>query len=367
VSLEARIVALAQAIGADVKALIAGSAASLRRWSGGFSRFGTSQTLTSGQAGRVIWFTASGLTCALPSPSTMLVGQGFTIRNGSTGNLTITTPSGSIYPELDNAATTSLVLGPKEWVEIGTDAANWTINLRGLLEKAAPSANPSFSGSATFTGNSLLMNPAAGGNFGLELGYTGNAASTPFIDFHSGAAPVDYDARLLASGGNGAPGGGTLAVYAAAFDVLCPLSSTGDIVVRGTTGEPKVRINGNVATNRYVRFDSVNVQRWQFGVNSAAESGSNAGSGFYINRFDDTGLALGNTLTVDRASGDIALWGKVQTTGPFKPGSYTLTTLPSAALFSGYQIEVTNAAGGSKTCKSNGSVWQIINTTTTVS
>lgn len=53
--------------------------------------------------------------------------------------------------------------------------------------------------------------------------------------------------------------------------------------------------------------------------------------------------------------------------GPVKPGQFTLATLPSAAAFNGYEIDVTDATGGSKRCRSNGTVWQILNTTTTVS
>ena len=54
-------------------------------------------------------------------------------------------------------------------------------------------------------------------------------------------------------------------------------------------------------------------------------------------------------------------------TGVFRPGQFTLTTLPNAALYSGGEIDVTNATGGSKRCRSNATVWQILNTTTTVS
>jgi len=53
--------------------------------------------------------------------------------------------------------------------------------------------------------------------------------------------------------------------------------------------------------------------------------------------------------------------------GPMRYAQYTLTTLPSAAAYSGYCIDVTNATGGAKICRSNGTVWQILNTTTTVS
>lgn len=53
--------------------------------------------------------------------------------------------------------------------------------------------------------------------------------------------------------------------------------------------------------------------------------------------------------------------------GPLRFGQFTLATLPSAAAFSGYVIDVTDATGGPKVCRSNGTAWQILNTTTTVS
>lgn len=54
-----------------------------------------------------------------------------------------------------------------------------------------------------------------GTNSGLELG--ASAANTPIIDFHSGAAVVDYDSRIIASGGSGVSGGGSLNFLAAAL------------------------------------------------------------------------------------------------------------------------------------------------------
>lgn len=52
---------------------------------------------------------------------------------------------------------------------------------------------------------------------------------------------------------------------------------------------------------------------------------------------------------------------------PTRVGQFTLATLPSAASYPSYEIDVTNATGGPKRCRSNGTVWQILNTTTTVS
>lgn len=59
--------------------------------------------------------------------------------------------------------------------------------------------------------------------------------------------------------------------------------------------------------------------------------------------------------------------GSLSATGPVRPGQYTLSTLPSASAFSGYEIDVTDASGGPKRCRSNGTNWIILNTNTTVS
>jgi len=76
---------------------------------------------------------------------------------------------------------------------------------------------------------------------------------------------------------------------------------------------------------------------------------------------------IGIKSNVDNGVDDLQVPGSVGVGGPVKVGQYTLTTLPSASAYSGYEIDVTNATGGSKRCRSNGTVWQILNTTTTVS
>lgn len=48
----------------------------------------------------------------------------------------------------------------------------------------------------------------------LEIGGTAGVASTPFLDFHSGATTVDYDTRILSDTPTGTLGGGTMRYYA---------------------------------------------------------------------------------------------------------------------------------------------------------
>ncbi|MEB2870304.1 hypothetical protein [Pseudomonas rhizosphaerae] len=159
----------------------------------------------------------------------------------------------------------------------------------------------------------------------------------------------------------------------AALDLKAPVASptfSNTARIYGPSGEPRFILDGPAGLNKYFTFYTAGVQRFQFGMSSAAESGGNAGSNFYINRFGDDGTSIGNVMTATRSSGEIVLWGPTQTTGPFRPGQYTLSTLPSAAAYNGYEIDVTNATvspAGPKRCRSNGTNWLILNTNTPVS
>jgi hypothetical protein len=73
---------------------------------------------------------------------------------------------------------------------------------------------------------------------------------------------------------------------------------------------------------------------------------------------DNTAL-VGNTTAAN-----------LSVSGPVRVGQYTLTTLPAASAFNGYEIDVTNATAspaGPKRCRSNGTNWLILNTNTPVS
>lgn len=59
--------------------------------------------------------------------------------------------------------------------------------------------------------------------------------------------------------------------------------------------------------------------------------------------------------------------GGLISTGPLKIGQYTLSTLPSPSAFNRGYIDVADASGGPKTCRSNGTAWYVLNTTNIVS
>lgn len=74
----------------------------------------------------------------------------------------------------------------------------------------------------------------------------------------------------------------------------------------------------------------------------------------------------GSTLRPNRLRGDTTV-SRLTVSAPMNIAQYTLATLPSASAFPGSMILVSNASGGPKFCVSNGGLWQIINTATTVS
>lgn len=110
------------------------------------------------------------------------------------------------------------------------------------------------------------------------------------------------------------------------------------------------------------------IRRYASGTVQLANGASALSDGTMTN----PGIVRPSTTSVYSSGSATFQWSDVFSvkgtfSGPIRCGQFTLATLPSAAAFSGYEIDVTDAAGGPKRCRSNGSVWQILNTTTTVS
>lgn len=248
-------------------------------------------------------------------------------------------------------------------LEIGSYATGWcedTVSIREDVASKAPLASPVFTGDVLrINSPSTMIGAGIAGNSGVELG-SWQGASTPFIDFHSGATPVDYDARILASGGNGVSGNGTLTVTAAVVDF------NADLGVRRGAQSAAILIRANAGQNRLLRFMTDNAVRWDIGTSNSAESGGNTGSDLYVNAFTDTSGFINSPWGINRSTGETRMT-RAAVSGPFKVGQYTLATLPAASAYEGYEIDVTDAAGGSKRCRSNRTNWLILNTTTPVS
>lgn len=154
---------------------------------------------------------------------------------------------------------------------------------------------------------------------------------------------------------------------------------TGPVTMMGTTsfpasgmainrasGGPTITFSGPPGTHRQFIWQTDGSNRFRLSADSTAESGSNSGSNLALASYTDAGVFLAAPLLINRATSETQVV-RLSSTGPISTGQYTLTTLPSAPLYNGYEIDVTNAAGGPKRCRSNGINWLILNTNTPVS
>ena len=132
----------------------------------------------------------------------------------------------------------------------------------------------------------------------IELGKTSMTADrTPFIDFHSkGSSNVDYDCRILASGGTvNTAGLGTLSIYGAAVDfksnaivgventTASTSATTGALVVDGGIG---------VAGNCFFGGDQI------FATGKAMKTNTTAGNTMLLSAYDTNGAAYTSFITL---------------------------------------------------------------------
>lgn len=62
-------------------------------------------------------------------------------------------------------------------------------------------------------------------------------------------------------------------------------------------------LNGAAGTTRVALVQTAGLNRWSFGANGNAEGGGNVGSGFAINRYDDTGALIDTPFSIARSNG----------------------------------------------------------------
>jgi hypothetical protein len=147
--------------------------------------------------------------------TTQSLSQGNAAGSGTSFSASLITSGANITSNALTVGTSGLTMttGSSPWT--GSAAATIDIDTTKV---------PRLSQNNTFTGvNAFNNSTQIGGGFasstGLEIGYTGGTATTPFIDFHSGATATDYDSRIIASGGTGTNGAGTL-TYTAASNIF---------------------------------------------------------------------------------------------------------------------------------------------------
>lgn len=190
----------------------------------------------------------------------------------------------------------------------------------GAIAITAPnftvSANSTYIGDGT-GGATLYINAAAANNriirfqtagstrwavYTETTAETGSNAGSNFAISRYDDSGVNIGNSLIITRSTGA-----IALTAPNFTISGNLVTAGD-----GTGAVYLYMNGGAGNNRGLRIRTNGSDRWLLFADNTAESGSNAGTNFYLNRYDDNATLLGSSVVINRATGSIALNGSVQ-------------------------------------------------------
>jgi hypothetical protein len=164
--------------------------------------------------------------------------------------------------------------------------------------------NGRFSGEVQTTGYGLRM---VTGSYGASLRNDGTnvflfqTASGDQYGAGNAYRPFQWS---LASGAVGIDGTGASTTFG------------GPVIVSNSTGAAQpLAIRANAGQQRNLQFQTGNLNRWEIMTSADAESGSNAGSNFFIQAFTDAGAWLSNPLSINRASGRVGIGSGIDVTG----------------------------------------------------
>jgi hypothetical protein len=147
-----------------------------------------------------------------------------TLNNGNNivlqANSSVPTDAGDIVFKAYDGTEYGRIYSNSNYIAI-SGSSNTSTDLK--VEEGAVTAYGTLVATSTLQGASLTVGSTANqqvtigagaGSHAIEIGRRDGTASTPFIDFHSGATATDYDARIIAGSGTGVSGGGSLQLIA---------------------------------------------------------------------------------------------------------------------------------------------------------
>lgn len=196
--------------------------------------------------------------------------------------------------------------GLGSWFRISSDAArditgfeNGTDGRSFLLTNVGSFAITLKNQSASSQATNRILNET-----GADIALAANDTAWIIYDITTGR----WRAIIHSVGGGGSGSG----------DFVGPSSSTDNAIVRfdGTTGKlgqnsavtiddttGNLSITSPAGANRSFFIKTSGSARWEWGGNLTAESGANAGSDFFVNRYNDSGVYINTPFGINRATG----------------------------------------------------------------
>ena len=232
----------------------------------------------------------TGVVNFLTTPSSANLATALTTKTGTGANVFGTSPNfttsvttdSTSFSVFDTTAVTVNAFGGATTLNIGSNTA--TINFGA-------------------SGRSLLVSGQ------LELGRNDGQASSPYVDFHSGATLCDFDSRIIATGGTGTSGNGNLTFIGSS--IYCNASSL-------ATDKTTLNIFESVVTTAYLLGAATNSRLGYSGTSTSTTnlSTGSVGSGNTKNLNLGTGGQAGSTTNVIIGS-DYGTTSSVMTKGTF--------------------------------------------------
>lgn len=173
----------------------------------------------------------------------------------------------------------------------------------------------------------------------LKNGNTGIGTNTPVnkLDIEGGVAIGASYAGASTAPSNGAIIQGKLGIGTAdpvnLLDIQSASSASASVQSSASTAYLKAVAPSGFETGvNFSTYSSGNsANRWLFGKSNTSESGSNAGSDFFINRYSDAGAYLGQPFRITRSTGYVGIGGILPSTalevnGTTKTTNFQMTT-----------------------------------------
>ncbi|MDG0816078.1 tail fiber domain-containing protein [Bdellovibrio svalbardensis] len=276
-------------------------------------------------------------------------GAGKVLTSDAAGLATWATPGGGGALSAITAATATNTIDNLNFGQIW----NWS---------TATTQSPlSISANALTTGSLLNLttsNASVNSTNGLLYIANTSAATTGTVARIQSSSASGSGLTVLANGNVGIG-------VAAPGKNLHVLGSSPTIKLEASSGSAYLDLSAGVTSNSFTRYMSQNQSRWEVGKEPTAETGSDAGSDFVINRISDAGGSLGTALFIKRLNGNIGIGttapgaaldvkGAIRMSGStsgytgFQPSSAagsTVWTLPNIDGTNG-QVLRTNGSGG---------------------
>lgn len=369
------------------------------------------RTIAAGDRATAFLWTGGTGTFTLPLSSAL--GQFFfEVRNQGTGALTITTTGGEL---IDGAASIILQLnesclvhaGTGLWYTVGrgratqfaftqlqkvvtggtvtetlTEAANVVQTFTGVLTSNVDIVVPAVvqvyyvSNQTSGAFNFRVKNPGAGATVSIPTGQNAVLFSDGTNVINASTTIAGISSLVLGAGSAGSPslgvgasntglyspGSNQMGVSANSVQVAL-FSSTGlnipvnggNVGVTSASGNASLELTRPSGAFGVVNFYTSSTQRWRVGVDSTAESGSNAGSDYSFTRYNDAGTLVDTPVKITRSTGFVTLLNGFS--------AAAASSINSGGTSAALALTTSNAASGGATLTDTGASGAVVKMT----